>query len=102
MKHKVTNTRRSPYGVHDASGTVRVIQPGQSVVLELSDETAAEIIGGKGALRAERERSERVEVRDESRPPNDADAAPVVDEFPALEPEADMRTVAVPKSKRGL
>lgn len=62
MKHRVTNTHDSPYGIHDVNGVVRVIQPGKSMDIELSEAEAAELMRGKGVLKVSRQ---RVALRDD-------------------------------------
>jgi hypothetical protein len=57
----LTNTKNSPRGVFDAHGEVHVVNPGQSLEVELSEQEAAELMRGGGAFRVTRH---KVEIRE--------------------------------------
>ena len=89
MRYLVSNTHGSPRGIHDAGGVVRVIKPGKSLEVDLTDDVAAEIISGRGYLKVSRQ---RVEIRDghAASPPD-----------PSGESEPAGADTAKPRGKRG-
>ena len=102
MKYRLTNTHDSPLGVNCEDGSVRVIQPGKSLDVELSDAEAADIISGRGPLKASRQRAAVQNVADVHDPSasKESDAAGV-DAAEESEPaEAGDSGVVVPEGNK--